>query len=114
AGEGTKQGSGTAHGTDASAFSAWSGLASIRLHSAGEFQLWVEAGGGLGRVIRLQQNDSFEHPPSSSAPSPPRRIATGGRFPATKLFWVGAELAYLRWTGVSIPSGAGCCNDPAQ
>ena len=97
----------------AAAFKAAAGFALLRLHTAGDLQLWAEAGAGPGHLISLQENNSFEHPPLRGHSGPAFLIATGVRFRHAGWLY-GAGLSWLHWTRVEQAENAGCCIRPAQ
>ncbi|HXN82242.1 MAG TPA: hypothetical protein VN883_07165, partial [Myxococcales bacterium] len=86
------------YGTNASGYRAISGLLELRIHSPGDTQIYASAGAGVGRLIGLQQNQSYD-----------TRMITGKVGPAflgllgvRHLLWskiaIGGEIAASVWT----------------
>ncbi len=88
------------------AFAAWAALATVRLHSAGDFQFLVEGGLGPGHLIRLQTSDPGgieDHPPFSGTAALAWRVAAGVRGRVSEFLWLGADLSFTLWNGVVRP-----------
>lgn len=88
------------------AFAAWAALATLRFHSAGDFQFFIEGGLGPGHLIRLQVNDPAEledHPPFSGTAALAWRVAAGVRGRVSEFLWLGADLSFTEWSGVVRP-----------
>jgi hypothetical protein len=88
------------------AFAAWAALATIRFHSAGDFQVLVEGGLGPGHLIRLQTTDPAgveDHPPFSGTAALAWRVAAGVRGRVSEFLWLGADLSLSGWNGVVRP-----------
>jgi hypothetical protein len=96
------------------AFSATAAIASLRLHSGGTPQYWVEGGLGTGHLISLQTENSFEHPPLRGHAGVCARIATGLRWTIRENLLLGGELAWIRWSNVEEAAGSGPFNAPAK
>ena len=86
----------TGHG----AFTATSTLLSARVHSPGPPQVWAELGGGIGHLISLQTDNSFEHAPLRSHAGFSMRLAGGARWPVGPRLLLGGELGLTRWSNV--------------
>jgi hypothetical protein len=95
----------TGHG----AFTATATLLSVRVHSPGAPQVWAEFGGGIGHLISLQTDNSFEHAPLRGHAGFSMRLAGGARWPVGPTLLLGGELGLTRWsnveTGPTGPSG---------
>ena len=74
------------------AFSATATLVTLRLRSSGDTQFWAEGGAGIGHLISLQTDNSFENPP--------RRGKTGLALRLAR--------AYAKWWR------SGCCWGPSS
>src|SRR5205814_10079377 len=87
------------------AFSATAGVVSVRFHSVGAPQYWIEGGLGLGHLISLQTESAFEHPPLRGHTGLSVRVSTGLRWAASDNFLLGGELAWMRWSNVERAAG---------
>ena len=89
------------------AFKATALLFSLRVHSSGRLQFWGEGGLGIGHLISLQTENSFEHAPLRSHAGLSARLAGGIRSAVGKRLLLGGELGLTRWSNVeSGPTGA--------
>ena len=79
-------------------FQAISGLASLRLHTAGPLQAWLEGGAGIGHLISLSGDDLFEAPPIRGRSGPAFLIGIGLRKALTPVIAFGGQLAWTKWT----------------
>lgn len=96
------------------AFSATAALFTLRVRSSGPFQVWAEGGLGIGHLISLQTDDSFEHPPLRGHAGPAFRLAAGLRSLVAERFLLGAAIAWTRWTNVEHGPGGGSGSGPAE
>ena len=89
------------------AFKATALLFSLRLHSPGSLQYWVEGALGVGHLISLQTDNSLEHAPLRGHAGLSARLAAGIRSSVGKRFLLGGELGLTAWSNVeSGPTGA--------
>jgi hypothetical protein len=84
-------------------FSAISGFATLRLHTAGDWQGFVEGGIGPGHLISLSGDALFENPALHGRGGPAYLLAGGGRWFVSRQVALGLELAWTEWTRVSRP-----------
>jgi hypothetical protein len=97
------------------AFHAISGLALLRLHSAGRVQGFVEGGLGPGHLISLAAEEHFENPPEHGRSGISFWLGAGGRCFVTNGFAVGVTAAWTDWSNVSRPAFVyGATNVPAS
>jgi hypothetical protein len=88
------------------AFTATALLFSLRIHSSGSPQLWAEGGLGVGHLISLQTENSFEHAPLRGHAGLSTRLAAGLRWPVSNRVLLGGELGLTSWSNVeSGPTG---------
>jgi hypothetical protein len=88
------------------AFKATALLFSLRLHSPGSLQYWVEGGLGVGHLISLQTDNSLEHAPLRGHAGLSGRMAAGLRSSVGRRFLLGGELGFTAWSNVeSGPTG---------
>jgi hypothetical protein len=85
------------------AFRAISGLALLRLHSAGRVQGFLEAGLGPGHLISLAAEDHFENPPEHGRSGISLWLGGGGRWFVTNGIAIGVTAAWTNWSNVSRP-----------
>lgn len=96
-------------------FKAISGLAMLRLHTAGELQLFGEGGIGPGHLISVSADDLFENPGQHGRGGLAYLFGGGARWFAAQHVTVGFELAWTWWTNVSRPAYVyGADNIPAR
>jgi hypothetical protein len=81
-------------GLNPNAFRAISGLALVRLHTAGALQGFVEAGLGPGHVIALAAENHFENPPEAGRSGLSSWLGGGARWFVANGFNLGATLAW--------------------
>ena len=88
------------------AFKATALLFSLRVHSPGSLQYWVEGGLGVGHLISLQTENAFEHAPLRGHAGLSGRMAAGLRSSIGRRFLLGGELGFTAWSNVeSGPTG---------
>lgn len=85
-------------------FRAISGFASLRLHTAGDLQGFIEGDLGVGHLISLSDNDLFENPAEHGRGGLAYQVGAGGRWFVTRGVALGVELAWTSWTNVSRPA----------
>jgi hypothetical protein len=85
-------------------FSALSGLAIIRLHSAGEVQAYVEGGLGIGQLSSLSGDDLFENPALHGGTGLSLWLGLGGRWFVTPRLAVGLTGGWTNWSNISRPA----------
>ena len=102
-GEGFCGGSGGFCRYGQTSFSAMSGFATLRLHTSGNVQGFIEGGAGAGQLKSLSSNDLFENPAQHGRLGPAFFLAAGARWFPTRRVSVGLEAAWTKWTNVSRP-----------
>jgi len=85
-------------------FRAISALATLRLHTAGDWQAFVEGGIGPGHLISESADDLFENPAQHGRGGAAFLLAGGGRWFVARQMALGFEVAWTRWTHVSRPA----------
>ena len=89
---------------ESGSFQAFSGLALLRLHSEGTVQLYVEGGGGIGRVIDLSGDHPTGIPGLRGKVGPSFWLGAGGRWFVTRQAAIGLTLAWTTWGKISAPA----------
>lgn len=84
-------------------FSALTGLASLRLHTPGDVQAFLEGGVGVGVLRSLSSDDLFENPTEHGRLGPAFFVGAGVRWFPTRKVSIGLEAAWTEWTNVSRP-----------
>jgi hypothetical protein len=87
-----------------SSLRAISGLATLRLHSSGDVQGFVELGGGPGHLIELTPALQFENPAMRGRGGFSWLLGAGGRWFVARTVAFGAELQWIQWTNVGVPA----------
>jgi hypothetical protein len=88
------------------AFKAVSGFAMLRGHTGGTLQVLVDAGIGIGHLIRLSSDDLFENPAYEGRAGPAYWLGAGLRGVSASGLTIGVEIAWTRWTNVTRPGYA--------
>jgi hypothetical protein len=83
---------------------AISGLATLRLRSAGDFQGFVELGTGIGHLINLSADSKFGGPAMRGRGGLSLMLAGGGRWFVSRTIAFGAALQWTSWTHVQQPA----------
>ena len=86
-------------------FKAISGFASLRAHTPGDPQLFLEGGVGLGHLISVSAEELFENPAQHGRVGPAFFVGGGGRwFGGGQHVALGIDLSWTMWTNVSRPA----------
>jgi len=85
-------------------FKAISGFAMLRVHTAGDLQLFVEGGIGPGHLISVSADDLFENPAQHGRGGPAYLAGGGARWFVARQAAIGLEVAWTAWTNVSRPA----------
>jgi hypothetical protein len=94
---------GTYCGRNAS-FKAISGFASLRAHTAGDLQVFLEGGVGLGHLISVSAENLDENPAQHGRIGPAFFVGAGTRWFGGEHVAVGLDLSWTTWTNVSRPA----------
>jgi hypothetical protein len=92
-------------------FEAMSGLVIVRGHTTGTFQLFGDAGLGIGHMVRLAIDRRFYSPVREGRTGAAYWLGGGPRAVTKPGLTLGAEIAWTRWTNVSRP-GSGVSQIP--
>ena len=82
-------------------FSALSGFVTLRLHTAGDVQGFIEGGLGGGQLRSLSADYLCESPGEHGRLGPALFLGAGARWFPTRRVSVGLEAAWTNWTHVS-------------
>jgi hypothetical protein len=85
-------------GINGAGYRAISGLLELRIHSPGDTQLYASAGAGVGRLIGLQQNDSYDARRITGKVGPAFLGLLGVRHLLLSKMAIGGEIAASVWT----------------
>jgi len=96
-------------------FKAISGLLTLRLHTAGDWQLFAEGGIGPGHLISVSADDLLENAAEHGRGGPAYLAGGGVRWFVAQQVPIGLELAWTSWSNVSRPEFTnGAHTEPAR
>ncbi|HXN54693.1 MAG TPA: hypothetical protein VN874_00385 [Myxococcales bacterium] len=84
-------------------FKAISGFVTLRAHTSGDLQVFVDGGVGVGHLISLSPSNLFEDPALYGRAGPAFLLGMGGRWFVTHNLAAGVELSWTQWTHVARP-----------
>jgi hypothetical protein len=99
-------------GSGNAAFKAISGFISLRFHTSGDLQAFIDVEGGIGHLIILSPDDLFEHTQYRGRGGPAWMLGIGGRWFFAHTLAVELELAATQWSNVSHPAYASYASPP--
>ena len=89
-------------------------LASVRVQSVGDLQAFIELGAGIGHLINLSADQTFENPPLRGRGGPAFLVEGGGRWFLSPGLALGLSMQWTQWTHVGHPAYASALDVPAE